>query len=121
MSLDEILNLTTDVFSFYNNDERLGLFANISMYSHYVYAVLYSTRAAQNGILHQKDVDRVKFITTDTLYVLQYTTPYILQEYGCKDLLVECAVVSHLAVIAVVYSSSTNTAVLSRQTDGRLQ
>ena len=35
--LNEILNLTADVFSFYNNDERLRLYANNSMYSHYVY------------------------------------------------------------------------------------
>ena len=84
MSLDEILNLTSDVFSFYNNDERLRLFANIRMYSHYVYVVLYGTRAAQNGILRQKDVDRLNFITT----VVRITVYYILQEYGCKDLLV---------------------------------
>ena len=43
---------------------KLGLFANISMYSHYVCEVLYSTRAAQNGIFHQKYVDRLNFITT---------------------------------------------------------
>ena len=32
MSLDEILNLTEDVLSYYTDDERLRLFANISMY-----------------------------------------------------------------------------------------
>ena len=73
MSLDEILNLTTGVFSFYNN-ERLCLFANIIMYSHYVYLVLYSTRAAQNGILHQEDVGRLIFIATTccTYYSILY-------------------------------------------------
>ena len=34
------------------------------MYSHYVYVALYSTRAAQNGIFRQEDVDRLNFITT---------------------------------------------------------
>ena len=49
MSIDEILNLTTDGFAFYNNIERPNLFANISMYSHYLHVVLHGTRAAQNG------------------------------------------------------------------------
>ena len=81
MSLDEILNLPTDVFSF-SSSETLRLFSNISMYSHYVHVTLYSTRATRNDILHQKDVDRLNFITT----VVRITVYYILQEYGCKDL-----------------------------------
>ena len=71
MSLDEILNLPTDVFSSYDNDERRRLFANTSMYSHYVDVVLYSTHVVQNVIFHQKDVDTAVHIT---VY-------YILQEY----------------------------------------
>ena len=54
------------------------------MYSHYVYVVLYSTRAAQNGFLHQKNVNRLNFITT----VVRITVYYLLQEYSCKNLLV---------------------------------
>ena len=68
-------------FSFYNNDGRLSV---VCKCYHYVYVVLYSTRAAQNGILHQKDVDRLNFITT----VVRITVYYILQEYGWKGLLV---------------------------------
>ena len=84
MSVDEILNLKNDIFSFYRIDENLRLLANISIniYFHYVHVVLYSGRAAQNDILHQKDVDRLNFITT----VVRITVYYILQEYGCKDL-----------------------------------
>ena len=78
MSLDEIINLTTDVFSLYINHERLRLFADIRMYLRYLFVVLYSSRAAQIIILHHKDVDRLNFITT----VVRITVYYILQEYG---------------------------------------
>ena len=54
------------------------------MNSHYAYVVLYSTRAAQNGISHQKDVDMLNFITT----VVRIRVYYVLQEYDCKDLIV---------------------------------
>ena len=81
MSVDEIINLTTDVFSLYINHERLRLFADIRMYLRYLFVVLYSSRAAQIIILHHKDVDRLNFITT----VARMTAYYILQEYSCKD------------------------------------